>query len=70
MKNHYFIGILLLLVACKKETTQTKEDFREPYSGLFNFTSTKNTIVMCNDSRYGYTIGSYDKYEITGIRQE
>ncbi len=48
MKVLYYIVIVLFFLGCKKEPI--KEDYREPYTGLFNFTTIEKGISMCYDS--------------------
>lgn len=46
MKTKLFLLLILVaFIACEKE-----EDYRKPYTGLFNYTTIKRTVVMCYDN--------------------
>lgn len=50
MKKIIFVFLLILpFLGCEKKDNN-EADYRNPYIGIFNFTTIKRTIVMCNDS--------------------
>ena len=51
MKKHVYILILIFIAfSCEIENSKEYEDYREPYTGLFMFTTVKSTRVMCYDT--------------------
>ncbi len=44
--------IILFAICCDKENNTKDEDYRTPYTGLFDFTTVKSTIVMCYDTAF------------------
>jgi hypothetical protein len=43
------ILIVILFFGCEKKNDSDKDDFRKPYTGVFNFTTTKCNVCMCYD---------------------
>ena len=50
MKWYYLLFVIVFLKRKKKDNNQADEDYRKPYTGVFNFTTIKSTVCMCYDT--------------------